>query len=494
MAVLALRAMSFRTLVITITFLAIFAMATRFAVDTDTWWHLRTGETIAQQGSIPAEDSWSYTRSGEPWSYPSSAWLSQLQLYFIYKATGAGGLGLWTAAMVTLAFAFIYLAMSGPPLLRAFVLILAVTVSGIYWAARPYILSFVLAAAFLWILEDYRWGRRDRLVWLLPLMVLWVNSHPGFGIGMLLFAVYVGEKAVLWLVARIRRERTVGKTNWEALRRLLLIGLGLLVAASLNPAGPAVLAYPFETVAIGELRDYIQEWQSPNFHMLQAQPFAWMLLLALAVLGASVRRVALSDVFLIAGLGYMSMLAVRNVPLFALAGAIVITRYATPLLQDAAAYFRIKTRKPTKDLAWQRWLNVGIVALLAIAVLARVASIWPPSNDLSSFSKLPAGAVAYLEESQPEGRLFNSYNWGGYLIWELRDYPVYIDGRTDLYADGLLGEWIDTVSGEDGWQETLDDWDVRLVLLEPSWALTKVLPYEGWQLLYEDEHSVLYGR
>jgi hypothetical protein len=485
--------MSFRSLVIAITFLAIFAMATRFAVDTDTWWHLRTGEQIAQQGSIPTVDQWSYTRQGQPWSYPSSAWLSELQLYFIYSAAGASGLGLWTAAMVTLAFAFVYLAMSGPPLLRSFILVLAVAVSGIYWAARPYMLSFVLAAAFLWVLEDNRWGRRDRLVWLLPLMVLWVNSHPGFGIGMLLLAVYVGEKAVLWLTNLIRRERKAGKANWNALRHLLLIGLGLLVAASLNPAGPAVLAYPFETVSIGELRDYIQEWQSPNFHILQAQPFAWMMLLALAILGASVRRVVLSDVFLIAGLGYMSMLAVRNVPLFALAGAIVISRYAAPLLEDATVYFRIKGSMPA-TAPWQAWFNAGIVAFLALAVFARLASIWPADNDLASFTKLPSGAVAYLRENQPEGRLFNSYNWGGYLTWALREYPVYIDGRTDLYAGGLLAEWIATVSAEDGWQATLDNWDVRLVLLEPSWALAKLLPYEGWQLLYEDDHSVLYGR
>jgi hypothetical protein len=42
-------------------------------------------------------------------------------------------------------------------------------------------------------------------------------------------------------------------------------------------------------------------------------------------------------------------------------------------------------------------------------------------------------------------RMFNSYNWGGYLLWELPEYPVFIDGRTDLYDDELVEEWLRVV-------------------------------------------------
>jgi hypothetical protein len=69
-----------------------------------------------------------------------------------------------------------------------------------------------------------------------------------------------------------------------------------------------------------------------------------------------------------------------------------------------------------------------------------------------------------------------------------------VDGRTDLYNDELLTEWLEIVGAEPGWQGKLDAWDIRLILLEPHWALSKVLSYEGWQLLYEDEVSVLYGK
>src|SRR3972149_9940922 len=162
--------MSFRTLVIAVTFLLIFFAGLQFSVDNDTWWQLRTGELIAEQGAIPTTDSFSYTRSGEPWRYPSSAWLSEVRLFYIFETFGPGGLNIWVAFLVTVAFFLIYLSMSGNLFLKSFVLILAVLSSGIYWAARPYMVSFVLAAIFLWILEDYRWQRQNRLIWLPVLM------------------------------------------------------------------------------------------------------------------------------------------------------------------------------------------------------------------------------------------------------------------------------------------------------------------------------------
>ncbi len=488
--------MSFRNLVIAVTFLLIFFAGLQFSMDADTWWQLRTGELIAEQGAIPTADSFSYTRAREPWRYPSSAWLSELQLFFIYDNFGPGGLNIWVAALVTLAFSFIYLSMSGRLFLKSFVLVLAVLASGIYWAARPYMVSFVLAAVFLWILEDFRWGRNNRLVWLPALMILWVNSHPGFAIGFLLLGVYLVDEGVRWAVARYRRTGKALKVSRDRLGALGLAGLGAAVAACINPAGPAVFAFPFETLSLGAVQASIAEWQSPDFHTLQAQPFAWLLLLLVGVLGAARWPLALSDFLLVAGFGFLGLLAVRNIPLFALAAPVVLTRHAEPWLQELGEKLRRKKAGKLKAApAWLCWLNVAIVALVALAVLARLALVYPAAANAQALAaKMPVAAVEYIQRVRPPGKLFNSYNWGGYLLWTLRDYPVFVDGRTDLYTDGVFTEWLDAVSAKPGWQETLDKWQVRLVLIEPGWPIAQLLKSEGWQLLYEDEISVLYGR
>ncbi|MEX2144292.1 MAG: hypothetical protein WD740_06830 [Anaerolineales bacterium] len=487
--------MNFRTLVIAIIFLSIFAMGLQFSMDTDSWWHLRTGELIVEQGAVPTTDSFSYTRSAEPWHYPSNAWLSELQLFFIYDNFGPGGLNLWVAALVTLAFMFIFLSMSGSPLLKAFVLVLAVTVSGVYWASRPYMLSFVLAAAFLWILEDHRWGRKNRLIWLPLLMILWVNSHPGYAIGFLLLGVYLFDAGARWVAARFWGSRKKLSTVQYNLKPLAIATLGAAIAATVNPAGLAVFTFPFETLSIGVLQDAISEWQSPNFHSLPMQPFAWLLLMLLGVLGAARRPLALIDFLLVAGFAYMGLLAARNIPLFALVAPVVLTRHAEPWLQELRQTLRLKPPRTLKMAKWQPWLNTAFIAVVTLFVLARAAMVYTQdANDQVLATRAPVTAVSYIQREQPPGRLFNSYNWGGYLVWALRNYPVYIDGRTDLYADELLAEWLDTISAKAGWQDTLDKWDVRLVLIEPNWPLAQLLVTEGWQLLYEDEQAVLYGR
>lgn len=486
--------MSFRSLVIALTFLALLFMGLRLSMDSDTWWQLRAGETLVNEGRIPTQDEWSYTRDGQEWTYPSTAWLSQGQLFLIYDALGPGGLNIWVAALVALAFGFVYPAMSGEPILRFAVLILAAAAAAIYWAARPYMVSFALSGAFLWLLEDYRWGRGRKLIWLPILMVVWVNSHPGFGVGFLLLAVYIGDQALRWAYAKWQGGRVKEKQSRQDLGNLLLVALGLLVAVCINPAGPAVLAYPFETLSIGVLRDYILEWQSPNFHSAIAIPFAILLLVTIAAIGSAGRRLALSDLLLVSLSLMMSLLAARNIPLFAQIAAIVITRYAQPWLRDTAKAFGLKPGT-AEGKTWQKWLNVALVTVFASLVAWRAANLFSEAANRKAIEGgMPIGAVEYLQEQKPLGALFNSYNWGGYLLWNLRAYPVYVDGRTDLYDDGLLNEWLQIVNAEAGWQAKLQERDVNLILIEPTWALNRVLPYEDWIILYQDEGSVLYGR
>ena len=62
--------MTTRRLVTWIVFLAIFAMAARMSVDTDTWWHLRAGQWIVEHRAVPQVDPFSYTRLGDAWQYP----------------------------------------------------------------------------------------------------------------------------------------------------------------------------------------------------------------------------------------------------------------------------------------------------------------------------------------------------------------------------------------------------------------------------------------
>jgi hypothetical protein len=496
--------MNTRRLITGITFLAVFAMAARISMDTDTWWHLRAGEWILANGRIPQVDPFSYTRLGAAWQYPG--WLVQVPMALIYRAFGPGGLNLWTAGMVTLAFSFLWRALSGGPFLKAFVVVLAASVSGVYWAARPYLVTFLIAAIFLWILEDQRWRpspQSARRLWALPiLMVLWANSHGGFAVGFLLWGVYLAGdvwgklKALSTQQAAIRNPQSAGPHPSSSVLRLLIIGALLFLAVCLNPSGPVMLLYPFKTVGIGALQEYIQEWQSPDFHSLSVQPFIWLLLLTFGAVGASRRRLALTDFLLAAGFAYLGLLAGRNLALFALAAPLALSRHTAPLLEAAARSLGFRSGGSQPPGRRQSAFNWSVLMLLALAVLAKLSLVVPYEANRKAWSEtLPLEAVDWIERNRPPGRLFNPYNWGGYLLWALPEYPVFVDGRTDLYDDEVIGQWLAVVRAEPGWQAILDEYAVNLVLTEPGSDLDRELGRDPlWDNRFEDPVSVVYRR
>lgn len=480
--------MSSRQLFTAVAFAGIFAMAARVSLDTDTWWHLRAGTWMLENRAILQTDPFSYTRGGAVWQYPG--WIVQIPLALIYLWLGPGGLNLWTAGMVTLAFAFVWRAMEGETFLKGFIVVFGAAVSGVYWAARPYLVTFVLAGAFLWILEDFRRGRRDRLAWLPVGMALWANSHGGFAVGFILWGIYGFEVGVSWLAGCLRGGRSEGGEA-AALRRMLVVGALMVLAVCVNPAGPAMLWYPFKTVGIEALQNYIQEWQSPNFHQVSVQPFAWLLLVTLGAVGASRRGLAWVDFLLVAVFAYLGLLAGRNVALFGLVAPVVLARHAGAALERAGVRFP----GPGRGGRRLRTLNGAVFGLVLVAAAGKVALVWPVEANERAFREfLPVEAAAFLRETRPDGRLFNSYNWGAYLLWALPEYPVFVDGRTDLYDDEIIGQWFQVARAEEGWQEALARWEVNVVLLERGLPVVSRLEGEGWRLLYEDELAVVYAR
>jgi hypothetical protein len=482
---------SFRRLVLCFTFLAIFTMAVRISIDSDTWWHLAAGKVIVETGEIIREDPFSLTRQGQSWNYPG--WLAQIVLYGFYEWLGYQGLILLTALFVVMAFAFIWPLLQGPPLMRASTMLLAASVSAVYWSARPQIMSFALAGAFFLLLSKVRQGNR-RLAFLLPvLMALWTNLHGGFAIGFIfIFSFLLGE--AMEAVDEVVRKGVSFKAAWLQHRDSFLLwtgsGLACVVAVIFNPNGAQMLLYPFKTVSVGALQDFIQEWQSPNFHHLETQPFLWMILLLLASLAFSKKDVSWVSLILVIGFTYLSLVAARNIALFALVAAPFLCEHGYAAIQPFIQH-RKQGRQVPERIA--RLLNLIILALM---LLAAGVKIMLPLNQESIQDAIsehnPVLAVGAIRDEELYGNLFNSYNWGGYVIWALYpDWLSFVDGRTDLFDDEILEDYITAWRADPGWQEILADWKIEVTLLERESPLAKVLVLSGWEIRYEDDDAVV---
>ncbi len=503
-----------RRLATAILFVALLAMAVRVPVDSDTWWHLRAGQMTLESGRILQTDLFSHTRGGTPWV--NHSWLSQVLLYWLFDHFSYAGLGLWMGTVVALAFVFVYLQMEGDPYSKAFIVVLAAATSSLIWIARPQLLSFLLTAVTAYILYLFKWRRANRLWLLPPLFVLWVNLHAGYALGlMLILAFVVGEvfnHAWEWLAGepgrRVAREQgssaatllpcdSAPLLSWRDLALLVGVALVSVLALALNPNTTRMWTYFLDTVRIGVLQDFIQEWRSPDFHPLSTQPFIWLLLATLAAMGLSGRRADGTDLAIVGMFAYASLLAGRNFGPFALLTAPVLSRHVAAILQRLGLALRPRPRLDRRTRTLMGALNLWLLLItLALAVFKVTTPLSAAFNQAQQRESMPVGAVDWIEAERPSGRMFNHYNWGGYLIWRLwPDYTVFVDGRTDLYGDDLLLDYVRIQSGSPQALSLLAQYDVSFVLTGAGDALSLALSCsDEWTEAYRDTLSTVWLR
>ncbi|RME56323.1 hypothetical protein D6779_10780, partial [Candidatus Parcubacteria bacterium] len=175
---------------------------------------------------------------------------------------------------------------------------------------------------------------------------------------------------------------------------------------------------------------------------------------------------------------WMGLTARRNFGPFALTVAPVLARHledvlaqmGTRLPQGVRTRFagEMRTLEGAPAQRESRFRLGVVVVFLGLALLKGYAVTRPAFVESVIGAQFPADAVAWIKENHPQGNLFNEYNWGGYLIWALPEYPVAVDGRTDLYGDPVLRRYLDARAARAGWETTLQDWDVRVALLSPG--------------------------
>jgi hypothetical protein len=485
---------------VAILFVAIFAMAVRQPADTDTWWHLKSGQLMWETGQVLRTDPFSHTVFGQPWI--DHGWLVQLLIWPAYQATDLAGLALLLAGVVTASFALVYRQCDGKPFVAAMVTLLAAVASSVIWVVRPQIASLLLAAVVAYLLDRTKRTGNNRWLWPLPLVVvIWVNSHGGFVIAFLLMGCYLAGETLN------RFTNPSPRQPHPPIKPLLIVFLASVPAVLLNPNTVKMIPYAFQTIGIGQLQDFVQEWATPDFHNIQFHPFIWLLLLTLAVMGLSRRRADWTDLALVGLFGYMSLLAVRNIALFALVTPPVLTRHAVAALDDLAienprlSWLAALTHSlPSPRVRGvQALLNALLLMLVLLAAGVKVGSDLVSLQDPEVWGRgLPIKAAEYLHHHELPGQMFNTYNWGGYLIWSLfPDRPVFVDGRTDLYAlnSQVLEDYSQVHWIRPGWSQVLDDYDIGYVITERTGLLDLMLAETGgWNTVYQDDVAIVYAR
>lgn len=109
-------------------------------------------------------------------------------------------------------------------------------------------------------------------------------------------------------------------------------------------------------------------------------------------------------------------------------------------------------------------------------------------------SEYPVAGVRYLRESGLQGRLFNTFHWGGFLIWNFYpEHKVFVDGRPDMYGDEFMADFGKVQDARSGWKEVLDRYQVEVALVEKDSRIATLLEASGeWREVFQGKiESVL---
>lgn len=500
-----------RTLTI-IVWLLIPLIGARVQTDTDMWWQLRSAEQNIAEGRIVQEERFAYTCPGAEGCAPTRIqheWLGQPVLLAFWSLLGGAGVGLYAVITAMIGMAFINGVMPGGPYLKAFLLALGAFSASIFWVARPLMLSFVLAGVTLWLVYSIHRKGRTRLAWVLPPMfALWGNLHGGWPQGaLILLAAAAGMLLNLAVFRRVSPRRyddtygvlddepSDGPTLAQQGRLLLMFLVPCLLAAILlpllNPYGTSMLSVPFDTVGFDFQPIYIDEWRAPTLSRSEMWPYFVLLAVTVLVMALDWRRADFVEIIMVAGTAYMSLGAARHIAFFTQVALIPLAIHAANLGADRGIRFARTTRvTPVKA-----GINIGLIVGIGLVMVTFLAARWSPKvYDETLRARLPVDAVAAMVEMDAPQPLFNSWNWGGYIIYFARDYRVFIDGRADLYRD-FTWRFFETARGDDTWRNTFAAWDIKSVLIEPNITLAGVLRAEpGWRVAYEDDIAVLFIR
>jgi hypothetical protein len=442
----------------------------RLLVDPDTFWQIAIGKWIVDHRAVPTVDFYTFTMTGQPWM--STQWLAQA-LYGQADAFGGWtGVVILTALPIALTFAllarFIERRIGG---IAAILLVpLSFAIALPHLLARPHAFALPVMVAWVGALLSADERRVAPSFWLVALMTLWANLHGSFLLGLMLIAPIALDA----VVSARRTQRKALVVRW------FLFGVAALAASCVTPYGWNSFLGAQRILSLGEALSLIREWAPANFARFDILEASILIGLGLAL----VLKISFPPVriIILVGLLHMAFAHVRNADVFAL---------LTPMVMAAPLAARFKNLANAKVTATPR---LGVMALCAgLAVIVTVVIVPFRTYEPDEWQS-PSAAVSLLKLYGAK-RVFNDYDFGGYLI--SRGVPTYIDGRAELFGEKFVVEHNKASSLAEPLKffELLDQYKIDATILRRGTAGGKLLDrMPDWQQVYADDISVVHIR
>ena len=460
--------------------------------DSDTGWHIRTGELILDTQRLPVADPYSFSLAGQRWY--AWEWASDVAMALAHRAAGMAGVALLFAMAIAVAtYLWVRLCWQfGVEFLVACVTVVPMlSTANLHWLARPHIFSWILLLLTLMLASRRMLTFTPRGAALVAaLSVLWVNVHASFfllPVTLLVFAV--GNLLERWLIDAHRPSISTP---------LGLLAVVALVASLANPYGWNTHWHVAQYLLNSELLDRVGEFQSFNFHVAGAWQI--LLLLGLTALGGAfaLQQSRIAHFLWISMLLVLALRSARGLPLVALAALPFANAALSEALREGLGLrqpirdlllrvmdYSQRLRAIDRQLAGWAWAPI-VLAMLFLAARGTANAGFPADQ----FPVASAAAVASIPVAS---RILAPDKFGGYLIYRFKgERKVFFDGRSDFYGSDFMKRYIKLVDVRPGWRQELDSHHFTHALLPNTYSLIPALQEGGgWTVVHRDDVATL---
>jgi hypothetical protein len=469
---------SFPALLIGILFAKVYWTCRTSIADPDIWWHLRNAQYLLTHLHFPNLDMYSFTAAGSPWV--SHEWLSELFYYGAFSSFGLRGIFVAFASVLAILVVAVFrlcLKEAQDPLAAAVAAIFGGLLAGVGFTPRTQHFGWLCFVGIYAILLRFRSARRAPL-WLIPvLFCVWVNCHGTWLIGLAVYTIFV----CAGLIRRDIGHLAAAPWSNHELKKLSVTGFASVAVLFANPFGYRLVLYPFDMIFRQKLNiGTVEEWASVNFDDPRGRLVLLVLgaVFAMALIGG--KRWRIDDALLTIFVLYCGLTHMR----FLFLAGIVLPPILAPQLGRISSYDARRERRTINSVLLAGVIGVCVFGFPSARML---------DNEVADY--FPTGAMRYLRAHPQQGHMFNLYQWGGYLEWNLPDAPTFIDSRTDIFEyKGVLNDYLEIVKLNHS-QEILDRYGVTYVVYPAGPALPYFLSKSPlWERIYGDGQAVIYHR
>ncbi|CAN5524675.1 hypothetical protein BH11PLA2_BH11PLA2_22070 [soil metagenome] len=444
----------------------------RGLTDPGTFWHTRVGDIILADGFITT-DPFTFTFEGQTWI--PQLWAGEIFMATLHRLGGFdsllfGFLVLYTAGF-TLVFRRLLHGGMGWPLAAA-VAAFAMVAAGFHFFVRPHVFTIVFMIVLMGLLCDVHAKRCPwrKLLWLVPLHIVWTNIHGGMLGGLATFALTI----LVWFVDVKRHEVDGPLVNWKDWFQVVGILLACSLTMFINPFGLEMMRFWFRLIGSATIMEKISEHTPLDLRRGGDQAVVAFMVLYCVMVAGAFRQVSRQPFWLIPVFWFVaSCQSIRHGPLFVATAGVMIA----DIWPKTVYYRKLLTGGDTLAMPerWGQpfplaaWFLPGAIVTMGLILQAKQVTVPLLGSGWARFDPkyVPMDLVDAVRDIPPGTRIYNDANLGGFLIGNAPYLRIFMDDRCELCGDVWLQNYVAVISNH---PERFDDWQRTYGF---QWAMIK---------------------